>query len=175
MNNTEKNIPITWINILSKEYPNCWKQCDKIVKSKGKALPIWGKHCVIPIAGTMAIVMGMKKGKDSLTNINNAGSDFGSTPSAYSLMAGLYAWKTRRKTYHLDKKTVEKLGRETDDFKMPTEKLLNMPYSAVWIDWDNDKNEEGILAWLEYDLERREYEPTQAHRADSPSPSERRL
>lgn len=157
MKKPEPPLPLKWIKKMETLFPGCWNLCDYVLNGKGKDLPSWGDLCVMPIAGTIAIV------NDKVNNgipINkmaqNAYAKIGNYPA---LMAGLYTWRLHKEIYHFNTDFRELLYEQSADIKVPIELFFRLPYPAVWVDMEDKNNsEQGALVWLEYDINRGEYE-----------------
>jgi hypothetical protein len=133
--NQNEPIPLKLVRKMSNIIPNCWNLCDMIAEDNGKNnLPKWGEKCLLPIAAAKAIVKSINLGNQ---------------------LAGLYAWRRYKEIYSFDAELQDLLYEQAnEEMIIPVDILLNLPYSAIWI----DTIDYGLLVWIEYDIERGEYE-----------------
>jgi hypothetical protein len=128
---------------IAAEYPDIWRQVDRLRAERGRTLPQWPSWCFMPLAGAYAICSG---GRDDAPP---------ERLGAIAALGALAAWRPTQGIYRFDPTVYAALWDTPLAGEIPTEVLHHIPEWCVYIETPEstylDTPSPGYFAYLEHD------------------------
>jgi hypothetical protein len=134
---------------IAEQYPDVWKNVDRLRAGRGRTLPQWPSWCFMPLAGAYAIASG---GRDDAPP---------ERLGAIAALGALTAWRPTQGIYRFDPTVAAAVWDTPLDGDIPSDVLHHLPEWCVYIETPGstylEADSPGFFAWLEYDAnDRRE-------------------
>lgn len=143
----EKDTPLALARLFETAYP----QIDEV---RERTFGMYPKECYIPISAA-ASVLSENYGSLTRAQIALLGAE----------LTGLYIWRKDKIIYQfndtLTESIAEKARKITGNKKVPVDELLHPDYHCIYVKSNYFRQNyefDGFLTWIEWDLNRREYE-----------------
>lgn len=146
---TAEILPLQLVKWISSKYPDAWAQMDDFHDSNGKnGLPSWPSWCWVPMAASVAVAKHVATGTNYIYRLMETCADA-------SVIAALAPWRHSKEIFDLDPDMEDLLG-EQDDFSIPSDVLLQIPYPCFYIKthrpFPGFGMIDGFFVHLEYDV-----------------------
>lgn len=137
--------PREYVRVISKQYPQAWKQSELFRADRGKDIPDWPQWCFMPLAAAYSIVSA-EHGVSRITDLSTVGD--------VSRIGALAAWRITQGMYRFDPALFPHIWSTPVSGDIPVEVLYQMPEWCVYVETP-DTMLKGFFAHLEWDINHR--------------------
>lgn len=148
---TKTKTPLSLVQRYTLRFPGIWETLEKF-RTDSAFNTQWNSLCYLPCSVTQAVLNAPTCG--NLSDVDAC--------QRCAEATGLYIWRKDKVIYRLDHDLAEVLLEQAKamdyDVELPIDFLMHLPHDCVYIQTDIFQGSDGFFVWLEYDVNRKEFE-----------------